>query len=650
MTQTGQSAYPHMFSPIRIGPIELRNRLVLSAMTTGFGFEEGRPTPDILAYFQRRSAGVGMAVVAFGAVAPEGRVERQIPWMWNTDTDEAMGPLAEAISYQGAVPCLQLGHGGRQVSPRVTGQTPVGPSAVAPDVHVKDPPRELTTPEVEAIVTAFGAAAQRAASAGFGAIELHGAHGYLVHQFLSASANQRTDRYGGVTLFDRARFGIEVIEAIQAGAPDLALTVRLNGEDLIPGGMTSQDAGVVASLFEAAGCDAIVVSGGVYGSVPYTIPLLNDSEATFLAAAEVVRRHVSIPVVAVGRITRPETAEDAIATGQCDAVAIGRALLSDPDWVVKAAEGRTGDIRPCIATVQGCAGMLQHGEAISCSVNPELGRERRTHLRTDSRHLRLVVIGAGPAGMEAAIAATERGHTATLIERDSGVGGALRTAAATPPLRHLEQLIGWYERRLSQLGVDLRLSTEASVDLIDALEPDGVVVATGAATEIPTLEGYDLLPAWRLEDAIAGLASTLDSTGLPENVVVIGGGQRALAGALWAAEQGSSVSLLAKGRTGEDTSGLARRALLQRLDSAGVKLCKGQAIAIVSGGIQCEFESGERGLLPGDGVLLADPLRPSIPAAVGALNWQAVRIGDCKLPRGIAAAVVEGQEALDALA
>jgi 2,4-dienoyl-CoA reductase-like NADH-dependent reductase (Old Yellow Enzyme family) len=582
-------------------------------------------------------------------VAPEGRVERQIPWMWASDAGEAMRPLADAIAAVGAVPCLQLGHGGRQVSPRVTGEPPVGPSAVAPDVHVKDPPHELSTDEVEAIVVAFGVAAAKASEAGFRAVELHAAHGYLVHQFLAASSNQREDRYGGRTVSDRARFGLEVIEAIRSHAPDLALMVRLNGDDLVPGGMTSEDAVEVSARFEEAGSDAIVVSAGVYGSVPYTIPLLDDPEATFLEAAAAVRRRVSIPVVAVGRITRPATAENAIAAGRCDAVAIGRALLADPDWVQKVEAGAEADIRPCIGTVQGCAGMLQHGGTISCSVNPEVGRERRRQRVVPRRFGRVVIVGAGPAGMEAAIAASEAGHDVTLMEEEARVGGSVRVAAATPPLSHLERLVEWYERRLASLDIDLRLGTEVSAASLAALDPDAVVLATGGATAIPTVEGYDLLPTWRLEDAIAGRPSTVDTVTLPDRVVVVGAGQRALSGALWASGQGSAVSMLAAGRLGEDTSGLTRRAFLDRLGREGVDIHRGRLVALTEHGVRCRLDSGEDETLSAAGVLLADPVHPAIPTDLGDLTCPTIRVGDCKSPRDIASAVVEGQEALEVL-
>ena len=272
--------YPLLFSKLRLGPLELRSRIVLSPMTTGFGFEEGVPDETLIAYFRARSAAVGMVAVAFGAVVPEGRVEEKLPWMWREDIGERLQPLVAALHDEGTRACLQLGHGGRQVSPVVTGMQPVAPSPVPPPVHVKEPPHELTIDEVEAVVTAFGTAAARAVEAGFDAIELHAGHGYLVHQFLSAASNLRTDAYGGDTITERARFGAEVVARIRREAPGLALVVRLNGDDITPGGMGPADALAAAQVLVAAGADAFVVSAGVYGSVPYTIPLLDDTEAS----------------------------------------------------------------------------------------------------------------------------------------------------------------------------------------------------------------------------------------------------------------------------------------------------------------------------------------------------------------------------------
>ena len=294
------TSFPLLFSPWRIGDVELPNRIILSAMTTGFGYDAGAPEPSLIDYFEARTRDVAMAVVAFGAVSPEGRVEQKIPWMWRGDAAEIMAPLAAAIRDNGTVPCLQLGHGGRQASPTVTGSQPVAPSAVAPDVHVRQAPRELNLGEIEALVTAFAEAAVKAAQAGFSAVEVHAAHGYLIQQFLSAASNQRSDCYGGATVSERSRFGAEIITAIKTAAPNLAIVVRINGADLVPDGLTAPDAIEAASMFSMAGADAFVVSAGVYGSVPYTIPLLDDPEGTFVHLAAAVRLAVDAPVIAVG--------------------------------------------------------------------------------------------------------------------------------------------------------------------------------------------------------------------------------------------------------------------------------------------------------------------------------------------------------------
>lgn len=618
--------YPRLFSPLRLGPLELPNRLLMSAMTTGFGYEQGVPDEQLLAYFRARAAGLGMVAVAFGAVRPEGRVEQQIPWMWREGAGQALRPLAEALHEAGALACLQLGHGGRQVSPRVIGEAPVAPSAVPPAVHVDVPPRALSEAEVREVVNAFATGAARAAEAGFDAVELHAAHGYLVQQFLSTASNRRQDRYGA----DRELFGVEVIQAMRTAAPRLAVLVRINGADLVPGGLDVEEAASAASRFAEAGADALIVSAGVYGSVPYTIPLLDDRDGCFLELAAFVRRRVGVPVIGVGRVTTPDVAEQAIARGDCDAIAIGRALLADPDWVAKARSGRAPEIRPCIGTVQGCAGMLQYGDPVSCQVNPDVGRELRRPPARARAPARVAIVGGGPAGMEAAVRAASLGHQVTLFERTSRLGGALRLAASTPPLAAFGRLAEWYQARLAAAGVDVRLQTGwaglAGYDL--------VLSAIGARCEVPVLEGYEELPAWVLEDLEEVRGS---------RTVVLGGSSWALAAALKLAETGFRPVVVDPDGFAQDTSGLARRAFLTRLERAGVQTIRARVERLVAEGVLVE---GGR-LVAGDGVLIAGrrvPERASeIPAGVG-------RVGDAREPRGIGAAIAEARDEVDAWA
>jgi 2,4-dienoyl-CoA reductase (NADPH2) len=637
--------YPTLLSPLTLGPLTLRNRVVLSGMTTGFGFEDGVPDEDAIAYFRARSDGPAAVVVGFGAVAPGGRVEQRIPWMWRPDAAAAMAPLAAAIRGRGAEPGLQLGHGGRQAPRQVTGSQPVAPSPVPPRAHVREAPHALSQEEIAGLVAAYAHAARAAAEAGFSLLEVHAGHGYLIGQFLSPDSNLRRDGYGGADAAARARFGAEVVAAVRAAAPGACVTVRMNGSDHVPGGLTLDDAVAAAPRFAQAGAHGLVVSGGVYGSVPYSIPLLDDPEGIFLGAAARVRAAVAIPVIGVGRIVRPEAAEAALQRGDCDAVALGRALIADPAWVAKAAAGLPEAIRPCIATVQGCAGMLQHGDAISCSVNPEVGRERRPPAPRARRAQRVVVVGGGPAGMEAACRAAELGHRAVLLERREALGGALLAAALTPVLAHLSRLVAWYERRLREAGAEVRLGVEAGGAEVAALDPALAVVATGAASAPPVLDGYEDLPAWTLEDLLGGGPSSLGTAGPPERPVVLGGGQRGLAASLWLAGRGAAVTVVSGARPGADTSGLAARALLARLEGAGGRVVPGRPERLTAAGVVTREGADER-LVPGDAVVIAEPLHPVRPAGLDA--GAAVAVGDARRPRDIASAVAEAREVVEA--
>jgi NADPH-dependent 2,4-dienoyl-CoA reductase/sulfur reductase-like enzyme len=284
--------------------------------------------------------------------------------------------------------------------------------------------------------------------------------------------------------------------------------------------------------------------------------------------------------------------------------------------------------------------MLQHGEPISCAVNPEVGRESRPIPGPTDRPRVVAVVGGGPAGMEAARRAAELGHRVTLFERGPQLGGQLRWAAATPPLAHFERLVAWFEGRLAGLGVTVRLGTDATARTLELEGPDAVIVATGAVTEVPALEGYDLLATWTMEDAIDGKPSTTGSIGLPVGVVVAGAGQRALATALWAADVGAHVTLVHDGRTGADTSGLARRALLARCDRAGIGLIEGRITRIQDDGVGL----ADGGFVPAGGLVLADRLRPESPSGV-----DGTRVGDVRSARDVAAAIAEGRQAAEAL-
>ena len=345
-------------------------------------------------------------------------------------------------------------------------------------------------------------------------------------------------------------------------------------------------------------------------------------------------------------------------------MALGRALLADPDWVRKSAEGRSAEIRPCIATVEGCAGQLQYGEGISCSVNPEVGREALAPLQpltngNASAPGRVLVVGGGPAGMEAARRAAELGHETVLLEQRERLGGALLLAACTPALAHFERLATWYERELQSLGVGVKLNTEVRnlTDLLNLQMPcDCVIVATGALTTPEVLEGYEHLPAWTLEDLLRGEPSTLQTPRPQGPVAVLGGGSRALAAALWCVREGLEVSLLSQARFGHDTSGLARRAYQGRLPEA--EFLRGRARRIITDGVEWEDDTGHINVLAALSLVVAEPVRPYIPTALArtqphndleARNGfvETLRVGDARSPRNIGNAIAEARGAIN---
>jgi 2,4-dienoyl-CoA reductase-like NADH-dependent reductase (Old Yellow Enzyme family) len=642
------SAYPLLFSRLRIGPLELRNRVVMTAMTTGFGYESGIPNEDLTAYLRERSGELAMTTVGFGAVAPEGRVESKIPWMWRPEVEDGLAAVTSAIREGGGLACLQLGHGGRQASPQTAGSQPVAPSPVpSPFVHSSAIPRELTIPEIEHIIAAFGDAARTAAQAGFDAIEVHGGHGYLIQQFLSRDANRRRDVYGGSMVAERVRFAVEVVTRVRSSAPELAVLVRINGTDLYAGGEGPSEAAQVGAALASAGADALLVSAGIYGTVPYTIPLLDDPEAIHLPGAARVRAHVDVPVIAVGGFARPAVAEAALRRGDCDAVAVGRALLADPQWLAKARRGRVQEIRPCVATVDACAGMLATGDPISCSVNPEVGRERRATLARTASPGRVVVVGLGPAGMEAACRAAELGHDVVAFERQERLGGAARLAARTPTLVRYARLIAWFERRLRAGGVDVRAGAATDGEAIAELDPDLVVVATGAITDPPLIDGYDELATWPVEDLLGERPSSLDTSDQPLRPLILGDGRIALATVLALAARAAGCALLSRGRPGGDASGMARRAYLTRLDNLGVIRLMGHPVRLCPEGVWWSPGGAEEHLSEADALVLADRRRPERPARMDVVRAEVVRVGDARTPRDLTSAIAEGREAAD---
>jgi 2,4-dienoyl-CoA reductase-like NADH-dependent reductase (Old Yellow Enzyme family) len=480
--------FPHLFSPLRIGPVESRNRIVFGAHFTmyseparAFG-EPGFYGERLGRYLGERAHG-GVGVVIAGQAQVHPTTAYQMPnnaAAWPAEAVPHLARVAHAVHAHGALAFLQLAHNGG-VNHGAWSKLPAwAPSAIA---NHHEPPKALETGEIRELVASFARSARNAADAGFDGIEVHAAHGYLIHEFLSPRSNRRDDVYGG-SLENRLRFCVEVLEAVrEAVGPGRAVGVRLVGdEEAGAAGLGPEDAAAIAARLESAGLvDFVNVSVGISG-IGLVRPLYAKPGFGVYAASAVKKALRAAPVFAVHRILTPEQAEAVIADGQADAVTLVRALIADPDWPAKAQAGRASEIRRCTGNNQGCYGNLLQGLPVTCVQNPAVGREEELGsgtLARAARRKRVVVAGGGPAGLEAAWVAAARGHDVVLLERSHELGGKIRLAAMLPGREEMANHAGWRAEECARRGVEIRLGVEATPEAVLALGPDAVVVATG---------------------------------------------------------------------------------------------------------------------------------------------------------------------------
>lgn len=589
-------AYPLLARPGSIGRMRLRNRIVMAPCTTNFATSAGVVTEAMVAYYAARAAGgAGLVIVEGAVVDPPGR---GAPRELMIDSDAAvpgLSRLAAAIRRGGAMPALQLIHCGRQTRPALSGCQPVAPSPV-PCPGFREQPRELSPAEIENIRDAFVAAAGRAAAAGFEAVELHAAHGYLLSSFLSPFSNFRTDGWGGDTE-RRTRLVREIIAGIHArlGA-DFPVVVRFSGEEFVPGGVGPSEAARIAVLLERAGAAAVHVSAGVGAAYYRTSMPAGSPPGEYGWIAGAVRRAVRIPVIAVGRITTQDVGEAILAAGQADFIAVGRALIADPDWPSKALGGRAEAILPCVGC-NVCNGRSYRPET-RCLVNPFAGREGGWTPAPANRPLRVAVIGSSVAGLEAARIAARRGHRVEVLDASERAGGLLAARAGAPLQGELRGAIAWWLARLDELDVPVRCARGEDV-VARAADFD---VALLACTEPAPAESPDQ-PLPLHVPVIA--ASELLLSGPPSwrRAAVLGGSLLAAEAAHRLAVTGCRTTLVApEARVPVDASTTVRHHLLDHLRAAGVRLLTGERAA--------SWPDGEL-----DGVVVSDHVR-RVPTAL----------------------------------
>jgi 2,4-dienoyl-CoA reductase-like NADH-dependent reductase (Old Yellow Enzyme family) len=501
--------FPRLFSPLRLGPHTARNRIIFGAHFTMYSepaarFGEPGFYGERLGRYLAERRELGVVIAGQCQVHPT--TAYQMPnnaAAW----DEAAIPHFERLTSQvratGALAFLQLAHNGG-VNHGAWSRLPAWAPSAVPNYH--EPPKPLESEEIRELVAYFARSARNAADGGFDGIEIHAAHGYLIHEFLSPRSNRRSDAYGG-SLENRMRFGVEVLEAVrEATQGRLAVGLRLVGdEELGPRrGLVAEDAAEIGARFEALGLvDFLNVSIGTSG-LGMVRPVYAPHGLGVYAARAVKQAVRGVPVFAVHRILTPAEAESILASGDADAVTLVRALIADEDWAEKAVRGRAAEIRACTGCNQGCYGNLLQSLPVACTTNPAVGREDtlgRGTLAPAARAKRVVVVGGGPAGLEAAWVAAARGHRVVLLEREQELGGKVRLAAALPGRGELADFAGWRAAECARRGVEIRLGVEAGAEDVLALAPDAVIVATGGVASVNGLAKWWSMPVPGSEQA-----------------------------------------------------------------------------------------------------------------------------------------------------
>ena len=637
------SLFPYVFSPIKIGSLTLSNRLIMAPMATHFATEKGEVTQKLIDYYvERGKGGVGLIVSESNYVSPDGRGGIRRLGLYCDELMEGHQKLTKAVHQTGAKICAQLNHVGRNASLEVIGQYPVSCSSTIllgkGEPFVGIIPRKLDIEEIRQIVKAFGKAAKRANEVGFDAVMIHGASGYLVNQFLSPYTNTRNDVYGK-GFNGRIRFLLEIVQEIRKNVGNgFPIMVRLVADEKLRAGYRIDYIQKVAIYLEKAGVDEINITLGNYEAIEWSPGGLYFPQGYLSDYSKALKEKVKIPIGTVGRIKDLEVAERIIREKKADLVYMGRALIADPFLPQKAAKGKSKEIRGCIACNRVCIGNLFKQKEIACAVNPELGREGEKIVNLSRTRRKVVVVGGGPGGMEAAIKSAEKGNEVLLFEKDSELGGQLKLASLLPHMGELRDLIEFSERRLRKSRIKIFLNTLATEKMIQELKPDRIILATGATPIHPHIAGIDLPLVVQGTDVLAKKVQ------LGENIIILGGGLLGFELAEWFIDKGKKVTIVEQLKdVMMDAEIRNKKRLLLEMNMGGVKIfVNTRGAAIERDGLLVERFGGIE-LLRADNVIISVGSKAE-DSLIQALSktFEFTAIGDCVKPRYIMDAIHEG--------
>jgi 2,4-dienoyl-CoA reductase-like NADH-dependent reductase (Old Yellow Enzyme family)/thioredoxin reductase len=627
-----------LFTPFAIKNIRLKNRIVMPALASFLIRDNGGISDAAVEHYRRRAGGgPAMVIMEACAVSPEGVVAPHQAVIYDDCFIDGLARIARAIKEEGAVPAVQIHHGGRQTSAKVINRKPLAPSPL-PCPTIRGEVEPLTVDGIQQLVQKFGDAADRAHQAGFELIEIHGAHGYLVNQFLSRFSNIREDEYGK-DVAGRTRFAKEIVaEVRQRVGEDFPISFKISAEEYVESGLTTKESIEILKILVPAGVDVIQVSAGNDVTAEWICQPMFMKQACLVESASQVKKALDVPVMAVGRINEPRIADEIIRQRKADLVCIGRGLLADPEMPRKAQEGRLDEIRTCIACNTCMQSIFKRGR-IECLVNPMLGREKEMAFIPTQNPKKVMVVGGGPGGLNVAWVAAKRGHDVHVYEKRRELGGQLVPGSTPGHKAELRSLIRFQEKQAELFGVKCHLNHEVQAEDIEAFKPDVLILATGSLPALPQVAGIDKNIVLTYEDVLDGDPPPY------KTVVIIGGGATGLELALHLTEYGcipTVIEMLPK--IGSGLEAMTKKIILQRLKEKNVRILTNTKLSkIEDTGVEVVAKNDGRHFIEAEKVVIAIGTRPDtrLYDKIKSLGYDIHQVGDCLEPRNAKEAIYE---------